>query len=152
MAAFKLQSTVSRRQKEKKGGLHQAGLHQAGLHQAGLHQAGPIRTTTVAAVMVTSAAYIYTSSSAAELLDVGNLLRQVIKLDIDTSSIEVQLAMQLLQDDRYSNLIDQFYFDHHVKNKEMGGYWGASMRGSFKDSLDLFAGLRNKGIPAHSWI
>lgn len=76
----------------------------------------------------------------------------VIKLDIDTSSSEVLLAMQLLQDDRYSNLIDQFYFEHHVKNKEMGGYWGASMRGSFKDSLDLFAGLRNKGIPAHSWI
>lgn len=76
----------------------------------------------------------------------------VIKLDIDTSSIEVPLAMQLLQDDRYSKLIDHFYFEHHVGNAELAASWKKSMKGSVKESLDLFAGLRKKGIAAHSWV
>jgi hypothetical protein len=76
----------------------------------------------------------------------------VVKLDIDTSAIEVPLALQLLKDDRYSKLIDQFYFEHHVLNSELERDWRQSMKGTVKESLDLFAGLREKGIPAHSWV
>jgi hypothetical protein len=76
----------------------------------------------------------------------------VVKLDIDTASIEVPLALQLLKDDRYSKLIDQFYFEHHVLNSELAEDWRQSMKGTVKESLDLFAGLREKGIPAHSWV
>jgi hypothetical protein len=76
----------------------------------------------------------------------------VVKLDIDTSAIEVPLAMQLLNDDRYNNLIDHFYFEHHVHNKELAPYWRKSMVGTVQESLDLFAGLRRIGIPAHSWV
>jgi hypothetical protein len=76
----------------------------------------------------------------------------VVKLDIDTSAIEVPLALQLLKDDRYSKLIDQFYFEHHVRNDELAKDWRHSMKGTVKESLDLFAGLREKGIPAHSWV
>jgi hypothetical protein len=47
-------------------------------------------------------------------------------------------------------LIDQFYFEHHVLNSELEG-WRQSMKGTVKESLDLFAGLREKGIPAH-WV
>lgn len=76
----------------------------------------------------------------------------VVKLDIDTAAIEVPLALQLLSDDRYYKLIDQFYFEHHVRNSEIAVDWRQSMKGSVKESLDLFAGLREKGIPAHSWV
>ena len=76
----------------------------------------------------------------------------VVKLDIDTSSIELPLARQLLTDDRLSNLIDSFYFEHHVHMQELAPNWKKSMQGTMKESLELFYELRKKGIPAHSWV
>jgi hypothetical protein len=76
----------------------------------------------------------------------------IIKLDIDTSSIELPLAHQLLDDDRYSNLVDHFYFEHHVELGELKDSWLDSAQGTVQESLDLFSGLRKKGIPAHSWV
>lgn len=76
----------------------------------------------------------------------------VVKLDIDTSFIEIPLARQLLEDNRYSALIDQFYFEHHVFLKELAPYWKTSMNGTLSGSLELFKSLREKGIAAHSWV
>ncbi len=76
----------------------------------------------------------------------------VIKLDIDTSTIELPLAKQLLDDDSLSKLVDQFYFEHHVHMKEMSRIWSSAMNGSLKDTFELFYGLRERGIPAHFWI
>lgn len=70
----------------------------------------------------------------------------VVKLDIDTSAIVVPLALQLLQDDRYSKLIDRFCFEHHVWNSEFERYWGHSMKGTVKESLRVFT--QERGIPA----
>eukprot|EP00588_Corethron_pennatum_P001021 CAMPEP_0194288090 /NCGR_PEP_ID=MMETSP0169-20130528/36099_1 /TAXON_ID=218684 /ORGANISM="Corethron pennatum, Strain L29A3" /LENGTH=375 /DNA_ID=CAMNT_0039034995 /DNA_START=607 /DNA_END=1734 /DNA_ORIENTATION=+ len=77
----------------------------------------------------------------------------IVKLDIDTASIEVSLAHQLLQDkdNVYHKLIDQFYFEHHVHQKELAPFWKLSMEGTIKDSFKLFHGLRKKGIPTHFW-
>ena len=78
----------------------------------------------------------------------------VIKLDIDTSSIETPLAKQLLDggpNGTYHLLVDQFYFEHHVHLGELAGAWGYSMNGTVKESLELFYSLREKGIPAHFW-
>ena len=69
-----------------------------------------------------------------------------------TGWIEVPLAYQLLNDDRYSRLVDQLYFEHHVFQQELARSWGNSMEGSLKASLDLFRGLREKGIAAHYWV
>ena len=76
----------------------------------------------------------------------------VVKLDIDTSFIEVPLANQLLEDADgvYGKLIDQFYFEHHVHLGDVPE-WGKSRNGSIKDSFDLLRGLREKDIPAHFW-
>jgi hypothetical protein len=76
----------------------------------------------------------------------------VVKLDIDTSWIEVPLAKQLMEDvdGVYADLIDQFYFEHHVHLGDVPE-WGETMNGSIKDSFDLFRGLREKDIPAHFW-
>jgi hypothetical protein len=76
----------------------------------------------------------------------------VVKLDIDTSFIEVPLAKQLLNDKKLPGLVDQFYFEHHVKLGELAGSWTRSMKGSIRDSLELFIGLREAGVPAHSWV
>jgi len=76
----------------------------------------------------------------------------VVKLDIDTSSIEVPLVYQILQDEKFVGLIDQFYFEHHVKLQELAPSLGASMNGSVSESLHLFQSLRRKGIGAHSWV
>lgn len=80
----------------------------------------------------------------------------IFKLDIDTGSIEVPLAYQLLEDDSVKGLIDHFYFEHHVNMKEMAPWWGGkvinTMEGTIKESLELMNGLREKGIGAHFWI
>ena len=77
----------------------------------------------------------------------------VVKLDIDTSFIEVPLARQLLEDLDcvYHELIDQFYFEHHVHMKELAPCWLESMEGTIEDTMNLFVGLRERGIPAHFW-
>jgi hypothetical protein len=76
----------------------------------------------------------------------------VIKLDIDTAHVEVPLANQLLEDDRFARLVDSFYFEHHVFLKELENNWGGSMADTVHNSLKLFRGLREKGIPAHYWV
>ena len=76
----------------------------------------------------------------------------VVKLDIDTPWLEMPLARQLLEDARLGKLVDQFYFEHHVHIKEVGKYWKKQMSGTVKESLDLFRGLREKGVPAHFWV
>jgi len=78
----------------------------------------------------------------------------VVKLDIDTSWIELPLAQQLLEggkDGIYHKLVDQFYFEEHVHLGELRKNWHSSMVGTIKSSLELFQGLRKKGIPAHYW-
>lgn len=76
----------------------------------------------------------------------------VIKLDIDTASIELPLAKQLLEDKSLAKLVDQFYFEHHVHMKEMSKIWRSAMKGSLSDSFELFFGLRERGVPAHFWV
>eukprot|EP00536_Pseudo-nitzschia_multiseries_P017537 jgi/Psemu1/299496/fgenesh1_pm.1618_\ len=75
----------------------------------------------------------------------------VVKLDIDTASVEYPLALQILNDMTYHNLIDQFYFEHHVHLAELSPWWGITMEGTVNDSLKLFHNMRQKGVPAHFW-
>lgn len=74
----------------------------------------------------------------------------VIKVDIDSSDVEIPLVQQLLE--RYSDIVDQLYFEHHVKVRDMDRHWGDSGIGTLQDSLELFTQLRTKGIAAHSWV
>jgi len=76
----------------------------------------------------------------------------VLKLDVDTPSVEVRLVQQLLETEELSGLIDQFYFEHHVLLEELRGAWGEGVQGSVADSLKLFHSLRTRGIPAHFWV
>ncbi len=76
----------------------------------------------------------------------------IVKLDIDTPAVEMPLVRQLLGDDELIELVDQFYFEHHVQLAEMKPYWGKQVEGTVKDSLDLFHELRRKGVAAHFWV
>ena len=76
----------------------------------------------------------------------------VVKLDIDFSPVEVPLAFQILHDERISNLIDVFYIEHNIELYELQSSWGRSMKGTLAESLQLFRGIREKGVAAHSWV
>ncbi|CAF1357970.1 unnamed protein product [Didymodactylos carnosus] len=74
----------------------------------------------------------------------------IIKLDIDTSSIELPLVEQIIRNTNISSLIDEMFFEHHVTVNEMKGSWGEPP-GTLKDSYRNFTLLRRKGIRMHSW-
>lgn len=75
----------------------------------------------------------------------------VVKLDIDTPHIEIPLAYQVMNDPRLYNLIDQFYFEHHVHLAELAANWKTQMNNTIEASLELFNGIRKKGVAAHFW-
>jgi hypothetical protein len=50
-----------------------------------------------------------------------------------------------------ANLIDAFYFEHHVNLAEMAPYWKKTMRGSVQHSLQIFQQMRKIGIASHYW-
>lgn len=100
------------------------------------------------------------SADSVSMNNPWNLIRQnfneddlvVVKLDIDTPSVELPLAAQLLNDPELHKLVDHFYFEHHVHLSEIRTSWGSGVSGSVADSLRLFHGLRQVGIAAHSWV
>ena len=76
----------------------------------------------------------------------------VVKLDIDHGPTEVPLAKQIYNSDELIAKIDQFYFEQHVNMKEVSPYWSSSMKGTVKESMKLFHGLRSKGVASHFWV
>ena len=83
------------------------------------------------------------------------------KLDIDTSSIEIPLFLQLLEDPAAYNAIDEFIFEFHYQCPIMSGYWGTvniptGLEGKIVlnrvDALKKFSELRQKGIRSHFWV
>mmetsp|Transcript_10231 Transcript_10231/g.24591 ORF Transcript_10231/g.24591 Transcript_10231/m.24591 type:complete len:500 (+) Transcript_10231:132-1631(+) len=75
----------------------------------------------------------------------------VVKLDIDTHSIEQPMVELILNDERFHSIIDCFYFEHHVHLLELAPYWRSGMAGTVEDSLQLFSKLRERGVAAHYW-
>ena len=78
----------------------------------------------------------------------------VVKLDIDAPHIEIPLAKSLLlhHQKQLANLVDVFYFEHHVTMRELAPAWKDTMEGSIQDSMEFFTSLRQHGIAAHYWI
>lgn len=76
----------------------------------------------------------------------------IVKLDIDTPSVEVPLAHQLLEDNSLHEIVDHLFFEHHVLMAEIEPNWRRSSQGSVKSSFDLFEGLRKKGVMSHFWV
>lgn len=101
---------------------------------------------------------------------VARLIKQIakpedfvsFKLDIDTTSVEMPIALQLLNDAKFAALIDEFYFELHFHCEIMleCGWYRAIIPNDF-DGLKMerfsvmtfFQELRSKrGIRAHMWV
>merc|ERR1712150_453288 len=65
----------------------------------------------------------------------------VVKMDIDTPSVEMPLFEQLRTDPELHELVDVFYFEHHVQMDEMQRFWGTHdsglTKGTITESLEL---------------
>ena len=74
----------------------------------------------------------------------------VVKLDIDQPALENEFVRQVLQNKSISSLIDEMFFEMHVRVEEMIPFWGVQP-GHLKDAYVLFTKLRQIGIRMHSW-
>ena len=72
--------------------------------------------------------------------------------NIDNSALEMQLVDQLLSDKQLSELVDEFFFEHHVDVEPMRPYWGLDTSLKLEDTYHLFQKLRSLGIIAHAWV
>jgi hypothetical protein len=78
--------------------------------------------------------------------------RVVVKLDIDTESIDNALAYQLLDDPELLALVDELYYEYHFVNKDMEWIWADShFSAKVADTYLLFSQLRQKGVRANPW-
>ncbi len=81
------------------------------------------------------------------------------KLDIDTPSIEVPIFLEILRNEEYSKLIDEFFFELHFRCEFlMYCGWRDKMpeyvdgfRLERSETMKAFQSLRYKGIRAHIW-
>lgn len=74
------------------------------------------------------------------------------KLDIDTPSVELPLVEQLIESPAVAEVLDEFFFEHHVAGVMQYHGWGYEVNGTFEDSYRIFSRLRKMGVRAHSWI
>lgn len=82
----------------------------------------------------------------------------VFKLDIDSPLVEIALVQQLMADPQLLELVDEFYFEHHVSGSPMQWNGWGDLRKSdaelstLQESYELFTFLRQHGVRAHSWV
>jgi len=81
------------------------------------------------------------------------------KLDVDTSSVEIPLVMELVASTELLQLVDEFFFELHF-HCEIMKYCGWDdkmpekmdwLRLDRVSTLSLFADMRSKGMRAHIW-
>mgnify|MGYP003385695784 CR=1 FL=1 len=82
------------------------------------------------------------------------------KLDIDTPTIEIPIALDLLNgNSHFAELVDEFFFELHFRCEIMMPCgWDSGMPDKVEGlrldrpgALELFRDLRRRGIRAHFW-
>jgi hypothetical protein len=80
------------------------------------------------------------------------------KLDIDTPEVEIPIALELLKNSKFTELVDEFFFELHFRCEFLKDLWGYDMpeyvnglKLSRAGALEYFAKLRHKGIRSHFW-
>lgn len=76
----------------------------------------------------------------------------VFKLDID-NLMEMNVVKQLLSDPELLGLVDEFYYEHHVKNNlmRMHGLGGNDKKSNLKTWYDMVMPARRRGLHMHFW-
>lgn len=74
--------------------------------------------------------------------------------DIDNYGVEHGILNYLMADPQAFALVDEFFFEEHVKFNEMLVHWGGTVGAdtSLASSYKLFHELRKRGLRAHSWV
>lgn len=81
----------------------------------------------------------------------------VLKIDIDHTQVEEELVRELATNPELAELVDEFYFEHHVVKSPLMHTWqdytGAfGKSASIEHSYKLFSALRQQGVRAHPWV
>ncbi len=63
----------------------------------------------------------------------------------------MQILEVMMNDPAVRELVDEFYFEHHVDNPIMRKYWGPVPGTSFADSYSVMLKLRRAGVRSHWW-
>lgn len=83
------------------------------------------------------------------------------KLDIDTATVELPIALQLLRDPGFYRLVDEFFFELHFLCEIMlnCGWTRSEIPGEFDglklqryEVMKLFQDLRFQGVRSHFWV
>jgi len=83
------------------------------------------------------------------LRELGRRYLTIVKLDIDTPSIEGELIQQLLTDSESQTGIHELFYEHHVNMIPMNDAWLTfTAKETLLDSFDMFSKLRQMGIRA----
>ena len=112
---------------------------------------------------LSAAAHFYNFGVVANVEDVRNPIHVlkmiarpedyvIFKLDIDNTPIEEAIVESLLADPLALELIDDFFWEHHVNQIDMNPEWETSgFNHTIKDSIRYLRKFRDHGIRAHSW-
>ena len=86
----------------------------------------------------------------------------VVKVDIDTPSLEKKIVQTIARTPALASLVDELYFEYHFHFGGGHGPWGATQRtnqsgynympDSVDDALALMRELRMAGVRSHFWI
>lgn len=79
----------------------------------------------------------------------------VFKLDVDSDYLEEELTLDILELDELCELVDDFFFEHHVDTfgvmERVGWSQGSAYPRDTADSIAMFQALRKRGVRSHSW-
>jgi hypothetical protein len=77
----------------------------------------------------------------------------ILKVDIDVLHIEEAVVEALLADPDALALVDDFYWEHHVRIKSMLGWWLSAIdsKEGVKKTMRYLRMLRSRGVRAHAW-
>jgi hypothetical protein len=79
------------------------------------------------------------------------------KLDIDTPSVEIPIALEIASNPKLAKLIDEFFFELHFQCELIKGCWGEvpdyidGFRLDRFNAMKLFITYRSLGIRSHFW-
>lgn len=76
----------------------------------------------------------------------------VMKVDIDSSDIEIPLVWEILRSPKLSSLVDELFFEYHFNVSPDFGWGGLGENHTVDDALHLMRELRAVGIRSHFWV
>ena len=76
----------------------------------------------------------------------------VMKVDIDSSDIEIPLVWEILRSPKLSSLVDEIFFEYHFNVSPDFGWEDLGKNHTVDDALHLMRELRAVGMRSHFWI